>query len=433
MKTLFHNAKILTGDGNWTPIENGYLVVEDDRISDLGSGQPNIAAEVKRDCGGMILMPGLYNAHSHTPMSLLRGIGTGLTLQEWLFDKMFPLEAAMNEEDIRLGCRLAVAEMLAGGVVSVSDMYHFPGVYVQEILDAGIKANLCFPLMDVNPNGHESDDTRFRASVDFVRTYDGAGNGRVKGDFSIHAEYTNSAEGIERYARICREMNGRMQLHLSETVAEHEGCKRKYGKTPTRFFADLGVFDSPTTAAHCVHVEPEDIEILAKYDVVPAHNPSSNLKLGSGVMPMREMLDAGLRVAIGTDGSASNNNQNILEELHLAAMIHPGVKHDPTLLRAEEMLEMATINGARTQGRTDCGALKVGYKADMILIDTNKAHLIPDHDTAALIVYSAQASDVALTMIDGCVVYENDHYLTLDFARLKTDIEAATARIFDKK
>lgn len=430
MKTIFTNAMILPGAGNWTPLKNAYLVIDGDRIVEIGSDVYHGVADRTIDCSGKLLMPGLYNLHSHTPMSILRGIGSGLPLQEWLFDRMFPLEARMNADDMRVGCRLAIAEMLSGGVVSVSDMYHHTAEYVQEFLDSGMKANVCFPIMDDNPSQGQSRVSRFDASVDFVRQFDGLNNARLKADFGIHAEYTNSPEGIARYGAVCRDMNGRMQLHLSETAAEHEGCKQRYGKTPARFFADLGVFENPTVAAHCVFAEAADIELFAEKGVVPAHNPSSNMKLGSGVMPIRAMFDAGLRVALGTDSSASNNNQNMLEELHLAAMIHCGFNHSATAVHAAELLDAATINGALAQGRSDCGALKSGYKADLIAIDLNRPHLKPNLDCAALVAYSAQAADVSMTMIDGEIVYRDGRFLTIDTDRLDADLDASLKRVF---
>ena len=430
MKTVFTDALILPGAGDWTPLENGYLVMDGDLIVEIGSGAYIGAVDRTVDCSGKLLMPGLYNLHSHTPMSILRGIGSGLPLQEWLFERMFPLEGRMNADDMRIGCRLAIAEMLAGGVVSVSDMYHYTADYVQEFLDSGMKTNVCFPIMDDNPSQNHHHFSRLDASVDFVRQFDGLNNGRLKADFGIHAEYTNSPEGIERYSSVCRAMNGRMQLHLSETATEHESCKQRYGKTPARFFADLGVFENPTVAAHCVFVEEADIELFAEKGVVPAHNPSSNMKLGSGVMPIRAMLDAGLRVTIGTDSSASNNNQNILEELHLAALIHCGFNQNATVVHTPELLDAVTINGALAQGRYDCGALKPGYKADLIAIDLSRPHMKPNHDCAALVAYSAQASDVAMTIIDGEIVYQDGRYLTIDTEKLDVDLAASLKRVF---
>lgn len=432
MKTVLAHGKILPGDGNWKPIEDGYLVIEDERIVAIGSGEPPADAGTIRDCSDCVILPGFYNMHTHTPMSTLRGIGSGLTLQEWLFDRIFPLEAKLNPDDKRVACRLAIAEMVAGGVVSFSDMYHHAEQYAVEVLDSGIKANLSFPLMDNNPTKTQSHNDRFASSVAFFNDFNGLGDGRLLADLGIHAEYTNTAEGMQRYGEICKQVGARMQLHLSETASEHAGCIEKYGKTPAQLFNDLGVFDSPTIAAHCVFAEPSDLEIFKEKGVFPVHNLSSNLKLGSGLMPIRDMLDLGIRVTIGTDSSASNNNQNLFEEIHLASMVHSGFHRNPTLLQPGELLDIATINGALAQGRADCGALKVGNYADLMIVSLDKPHMKPDHDTAALLVYSAQASDVQATMINGRFVYDRGEWLTIDREKLDADLAASVQRVFSK-
>jgi len=221
-----------------------------------------------------------------------------------------------------------------------------------------------------------------------------------------------------------------MHLHLSETAKEHEACKGRYGKTPAQWFLDLGVLDSPVIAAHCVAVEPADIDILTRQGVSCVHNPSSNMKLGSGFMPLQTMLERGINVAIGTDGAASNNNLNLFEEIHLASLIHKGYTGDPTIIRPDDLLLMATRNGARAQGRTDCGELAVGKKADLIAIDLQKPHLMPSHDLTALLVYSAQASDVVMTMVDGKILYEHGTYMNIDLDSVLNDLDESMARLF---
>jgi 5-methylthioadenosine/S-adenosylhomocysteine deaminase len=204
----------------------------------------------------------------------------------------------------------------------------------------------------------------------------------------------------------------------------------KYGKTPARWFYDLGTFDSPTFAAHCVWVTEEDMALMLEKGVSPVHNPTSNMKLGSGFAPVQRMLDLGLNVALGTDGAASNNNLNMLEELHLAAVLHNGYHRDPTILKPAQLLAMATRNGARLQGREDTGELAVGKKADIIALDLTKPHLYPNLDPLALTVYSAQGGDVAMTMVDGKVLYENGEFLTLDRERILHDAKAAVKRLY---
>ena len=221
-----------------------------------------------------------------------------------------------------------------------------------------------------------------------------------------------------------------LQLHLSETIKEHTACKQRHGKTPAKFFYDLGTFDNPTIAAHCVVVEPEDIEILFEKRVTAVHNPSSNMKLGSGFMPLAQLRQRGVNLALGTDGSASNNNQNFFEEMHLAALIHCGYRNDPLAVMAEEVLTMATLNGAIAQRRPDCGAIAVGNQADLAIIDLDKPHLMPNHDLISLLVYSAQASDVVMTIVAGELLYDHGEFLTIDRDRVQADLKKSLARLF---
>ncbi len=321
-------------------------------------------------------------------------------------------------------------EMLASGVVSFSDMYDRTQVTADEVIKAGMKANLNRPILGFDPAETYEANTRARESLIFYDAYNGAGQGRIIADFSIHAEYTSFEQLVRPYAADCLKRGARMHLHLSETAKEHEACKARYGKTPARWFQDLGVLDNPVIAAHCVAVEPADIDILARQGVTCVHNPSSNMKLGSGFMPLQTMLERGINVAIGTDGAASNNNLNLFEEIHLASLIHKGYTGDPTIIKPDDLLLMATRNGARAQGRADCGELAVGKKADLIAIDLQKPHLMPMHDVTALLVYSAQASDVAMTMVDGAVLYEHGTYQNIDLDSVLRDLDASVARLF---
>lgn len=205
---------------------------------------------------------------------------------------------------------------------------------------------------------------------------------------------------------------------------------KRHGVTPARFFAELGTFENPTNAAHCVVINRDDIEILKEKGVTAVHNPTSNMKLGSGFMPMRSLLDAGVPVVLGTDSTASNNNLNFLEEMHLASLIHCGIGRDPTLVKAGEILTMATSAGAEAQGRKDTGKLKIGNRADLAVFDLDKPHLIPVHDAPALIVYAAQASDIVYTIADGKIIYDHGEYLTIDTEKAKASFLKSCARIY---
>ena len=418
MSVLFTNAKIITTmNGNFRVHEKACLGVTGDRIDYIGTIMPDKRYDSVKDMYNKLLMPGLVNSHGHTAMNLLRGIGSDLPLQDWLH-LIWPIEDRMRDEEFLSGMEMAVLEMIRCGTTSFSDMYMRPMVTQKVIGESGIKADLTRVVMG------GSDDTDYLSfpnrveSLAFYDEFNGAYDGRLHVDWSVHGEYTINERIARKWAEEIQERGGRLHIHLSETRKEHEECILKYGKTPARWFCDLGFFNIPCYAAHCVWVTDDDIAIMKEKGVSPVHNPSSNLKLGSGFAPVPKMLEAGLNVALGTDGSASNNNLNMFEEMHLASIIHNGLLHDPTIMKPEEVIRMATVNGAKLQGRPDTGSLEVGKKADIIAIDLDKPHLIPDYDTLALVVYSAQADDVTMTMVDGKILYENGEYYTLDRERI---------------
>jgi len=428
MKLLLKNASILTED--WSVIRDGFLGIDGDTICYLGKDRPDESYDSEKDMSHKLLIPGLYNLHSHTPMGLLRGLGSDLPLDRWLNEAMFPVEARLVEADVSVGTRLSLMEMVACGTVSFTDMYDRTWATMQEVLDCGIKANLTRPLMSMDPDEAYEDNFRAEESFRFARDVAALNNSRIKADFSIHAEYTNRADIVARYAEDCSRMGGRIHLHLSETKKEHEECKQRYGKTPARWFCDLGVMDLPVIAAHCIWIDDDDIALLAEKDATCVHNPTSNMKLGSGFMPVQKLLNAGIRVCLGTDGSASNNNQNMFEEMHLASVIHNGYTNDPTIMKPSQVLTMATKNGADAQGRENCGRLAVGCKADIAAIDLDRPHLLPLHDIPALLTYSVQGSDVVMTMVDGKILYENGQFLTMDWEKTKFELDAALKRLF---
>ena len=248
---------------------------------------------------------------------------------------------------------------------------------------------------------------------------------------SLHAEYTNTPYACRTVADYAKAYGFGMQIHLSETEKEHLECIGRHGVTPSRFFEQMGVFDVPTTAAHCVWVSDEDLEILSEKKVSVAHNPVSNLKLGSGVMPLRKMLDAGINVALGTDGVASNNRLDVLREMQTAAILHKGINRDPAITVAAEMLTLATKNGAIAQGRDDCGRIEVGCRADLVLINRHSIHNMPNYDDHAMLSYSADRSDVLFTMVDGRILYRNGEYTSIDEERLCFEAREVFAHYFD--
>ena len=431
MKTLFEHADILiTEENGFSELKNAYLGVDGKKIDYIGKEPPTAKYDAVRDFSNKLLMPGLINTHCHAAMVMLRGLGSDLPLQEWLFEKMMPVEDRFTAESIRAASELALLEMISTGTTSFCDMYFINESTVLPCLESGIKANICRPMQSFDPADKYETMTRKLEADTLFNEYNGAGEGRILIDDSIHAEYTCYEAIVRAHAETAKKRGTRMHIHLSETKKEHEECIQKYGKTPARWFADLGIFDVPAYAAHCVWVSDEDIALMAEKGVSVMHNPSSNMKLGSGFAPIVKMMNAGINVTLGTDGAASNNNLNMFEEMHIASIIHKGYMLDSTVVKCSDTLRMATLNGAKLQGRPDTGALKVGNAADIIAIDLDKPHLFPNNDTVGLLCYSAQGSDVCMTMVDGKVLYENGEFLTMDREKVMFDARAAQKMLY---
>ena len=410
MKKIFKNCSILVyNNGKYHVLENAFLGVDEDVFSYIGTAMPDDTYDVVKDYSGKLLMPGLYNCHTHSPMVLLRGVGNDKPLHTWLNDYIFPREAKLTAAQIKTASELAIMEMLASGTVSFTDMYFFSEQTAEAVSESGIKANLTKQIQFANEKSKVLDE-----SLAFVKEWNGKANDRVHADFGVHSCYTCDFDTVAKFSTLCRENGGRMHLHLSETQKEFDDCLCQSGMTPTQWFLKAGALGAKTTAAHCVVLTEEDRTILAETGVNVAHCPTSNLKLGSGFAPIPELMEKGVNVTLGTDGAASNNNLNLFEEMHLAAIIHKGRLLNPTVINTDAVLDMVTVNGAKAQGRANCGELKVGFKADIIALDLDKPHFWGNAADKSLITYSAQGSDVCMTMVDSKILYENGEYLTLD-------------------
>ena len=421
MSTLFKNAKIIaTENGSMKVLTDAFLGVDGKYIDYIGTERPVRQYDGEVDMYDRLLMPGLVNGHAHTSMNLLKGIGSDLPLQEWL-ETIWPIEDKLRDEDFISGMEMAILEMLAGGTTSFSDMYFRPMLTQKCVGESGIKADLTRVVMGGSDDSDYLSFPNRVEAIDFHKDFDGAYDDRLHVDWCIHAEYTIAERLAEKWAEEIQKLGGRFHTHLSETRREHEACLAKKGKTPTQWFRDLGFFNLPSYAAHCVWVTDGDLEILKDKGVTIVHNPTSNMKLGSGFAPIQKAVDRGVNVALGTDGSSSNNNVNMFEEIHLASVIHNGFTGDTTIMKPETVIRSATLGGAIAQGRPDTGSLEVGKKADIIAINLDAPHLVPDFDTLALVSYAVQASDVCMTMVDGRILYKDGEYLTMDRDRIFRD------------
>ncbi len=421
MSILFRNAKIITTEkGSMKVLSNAFLGVDGKFIDYIGTARPKKSYDEEIDMYDRLLMPGLVNGHAHTAMNLLKGVGSDLPLQEWL-ETVWPIEDRMRDEDFTSGMEMAILEMLTGGTTSFSDMYMRPMVTQKCVGESGIKADLTRVVMGGSPDTDYVTFANRLEALAFHKEFDGAYDGRLHVDWCIHAEYTIADNIAVRWADEIQKLGGRFHTHLSETRREHDACVQKRGKTAAKWFSDLGFFNLPSYAAHCVWVTDDDLGILKEKGVTIVHNPTSNMKLGSGFAPVQKAVDMGINVALGTDGSSSNNNVNMFEEMHLASVIHNGYTLDTTIMKPETVIRMATLGGALAQGRPDTGSIEVGKRADIIAINLDSPHMVPDYDTLALVTYSAQASDVCMTMVDGKILYRNGEFLTMDRERIFRD------------
>ncbi len=425
---LFSHIDIL--DENFDHRENCYVGVRDHTIVYIGSEAPAEDFGEVYDGTGKLLMPGFVNAHSHSAMTLMRGYAENLSLSDWLNQRIFPFEAKLDEAAVYSGAMLAAAEMVRFGIVSTTDMYFSAAGNSRAVLESGIKMNLgvhavCFD------DSHLTDLPVYREWNEAIPLYHGAGDGRLRMDIALHAEYTSTERIARELAAFAKEQGLHTHVHLSETRSEHEECKARHGgRTPARYLYDCGLFDNPTTAAHCVWLEGEDFDILKEKSVTVACNPVSNLKLASGFANVPKMLTQGIRVALGTDSVASNNNLNMMEEVKLFATLFKAATGDPTAITPKQALYAATRAGALSQGREDCGLVKEGFRADLIVLDMNgRPYMTPCHSVLNNVVFSAQGSDVCLTMVDGKVLYRDGTYTTIDWERTVDNAKQSIQKI----
>ena len=428
MKILFENIRIPEEYG--FADEHIFLLTDDEIISYIGKEKPENYDRVI-DGKGNLLIPGFYNSHCHAPMVMFRGYGEDLPLWRWLNEKIFPAEERLNAQNVYISSKYAIAEMLKNGIVSFSDMYMFENHVAEAVIETGIKANLSRSLVSFGNGATIKGDWRFKEATDWVKQYQGGNGGRLIMDMSIHAEYTNQEGYIREVAEYTKDNNLRMQIHASESETEHLNCIEKYGKTPIEFFHDTGVLDSPTTLAHCVYVTDSDMDIIRDCGAFVSHNATSNLKLGSGVARLPKMLEKGVCVSLGTDGAASNNTLDIMREYQLVSILHKGYNRDAEATRAPQILDLATVNGAKSQGRHDCGKLVVGNRADIVMIDLNAINNKPCFDTYCTMSYSANSSNVLLTMVDGEILYHNGEFTTIDMEKVTYEFDDVCKHYFD--
>lgn len=390
--------------------------IEDSRIAFISkSGVPlpeGFAPDRTLPGAGRLAVPGLVNAHSHTAMTLLRGYADDLSLETWLFEKIFPAEAMLTGDDIYWGTTLGIAEMVRGGVTCVNDMYLKMDSVASAFADSGVRASVSIGPLLTEKRGDALVDAG--GCNDFVRRWNGASDGRLRVNIEIHSVYLYQPETLREGAALAKSLDAAIHIHILETATERANMLGQYGESSAELALKYGLFDVPSIAAHCVHTDDRDIAIFKEKNVNVVHNPSSNLKLASGIAPITKMSERGVNVCLGTDGASSNNNLDMFMEMRLAALIHKGTSGDPLAVPAPAAFKMATINGAKALGFMDTGEISAGKKADIAIISLDSPHLQPVYNHLSAIVYAARASDVETVIVDGQILLDGRRLTTID-------------------
>ncbi|WP_410509161.1 amidohydrolase family protein [Methanosarcina hadiensis] len=425
---IIKNAYVLTMDPDAGDLKNGTVVIEDGKITEIGE-KTKESAETVIDAKGSVVMPGLVNTHTHAAMTLFRGYADDLQLAEWLEKHIWPAEAQLTAEDVYKGSLLACLEMIRSGTTSFADMYFFMDETAKAVEASGLRASLSHGLIELW--NKEKGETDLKEGKRFVRAWQGAAGGRIKTMYGPHAPNTCSDEFLAKVKEEARKDGAGLHIHVLETEAELLAMKERYGKCSVHMLDDIGFFGPDVLAAHCVWLSDGDIEILRKRGVNVSHNPISNMKLASGTAPIYKMLERGVNVSLGTDGCASNNNLDLFEEMKTAALLHKLNTGNPTALPARQVLKMATVNGAKALG-TETGMLKVGMKADLIIVDMKKPHLTPCFDVPSQLVYSAGGSDIRTTIVDGKVLMDDYRVLVMDEQKVIEEAQKAAEELVSR-
>ncbi|MBO6849274.1 MAG: TRZ/ATZ family hydrolase [Marinobacter sp.] len=415
-----------------TVLHHQAVIIQGDRIAAIvpqHEADSRFRARETIDLTSHVVLPGLINMHGHAAMSLFRGLADDLPLMTWLNDHIWPAEGAhVSESFIADGTQLAMAEMLRTGTTTFSDMYFFPEVAAQLAHDAGMRAQICFPLLDFPTPWGAGPDEYLSKGAAFIEQWQG--NGYIMPAIGPHAPYTVSDEPMRRAAALSAETGARLQIHLHETAFEVGEAVEKSGQRPTRRLAELGVLNTLTQCVHMTQIDDSDIELLTQTGAHVIHCPESNLKLASGLCPVQKLTDAGVNVAIGTDGAASNNNLDLFGEMNTAAMVAKVVAGDAAALPAHHAIAMATLHGARALGRDhELGSLAAGKLADLIAVDLSDPFLQPVYDPASHLVYSNHGRQVSHSWINGVPQVQDGRLTRIDVPDLMLRVRSWSERI----
>ncbi|MHA1506610.1 MAG: amidohydrolase [Candidatus Asgardarchaeia archaeon] len=416
-------------------IRDCFVKIEGNEIVDFGKLEEldGTRGYETLDGDGKAIMPGLINTHTHASMSLFRSYADDMKLMDWLNKKIWPLEARLKPEDIYFGALLSIAEMIRTGTTCFNDMYFSMDMVAKAVEESGIRAVLSRGLIGL---GGESESKKgLKEGIDFAIKFRGKANGRIETALGPHAPYTCPPDYLAEVSDKALEYGLPVHIHVAETKGEKGAIEGNFGlklgnKGIAEYLEDVGFFKEGmrVIAAHCVWLNEGDFKVFKKYDVGVSHNPTSNMKLASGIAPVSDMINKGISVGIGTDGPASNNCLDMIREMKITALLHKVNEMDPTVLPAAKVIEMATVGGAKVLGMKDVGVIEKGKKADIIMLDLSGVHLNPLNDIKSLIVYAAMGSDVDTVIVDGNIIMENKKIVTLNVEEVK---EKAKERLED--
>ncbi|HUM27920.1 MAG TPA: amidohydrolase, partial [Anaerolineales bacterium] len=435
--TLFINAIVLTMDRNLNQYDPGAVAVKGDSIIAVGS-EAEIKSEYTAseivDCKGRVLMPGLVNAHTHVPMTLMRGLADDLRLDVWLMGYMLPVEREfVSPEFVRLGTQLACAEQIRSGVTTFNDMYFFESDIAQATAEAGMRAVCGQSVMKYPAPDAPAFEDSIAYAREFIKTW--KGHPLIVPAIAPHAPYSTTPEILRTCTDIAKEYDVPLHIHISETAFEVENMRNEQGMPVVPYVKKQGLLEAKVIAAHCVHIDVGEMKTLQHVNAGISHNPSSNLKLASGFAPVQKMLDVGLNVGIGTDGPASNNDLDMFEEIRLASFVAKASSNDPTVVPAATALLMGTRLGAQALhiGHLT-GSLEAGKRADLIIVDTSPAHNSPrfrrdPHNAYAQLVYASKSTDVTDVMVNGKWLMRDHNLLTLNEADLIKEAQGVAKKI----
>lgn len=423
---LIDNVTILGNE-----VKKGSVLVENDIIIDITGKTGRNNADIIINGEKKVLMPGLVNTHTHLSMSLLRGLADDLPLDTWLNDHIWPVEANLTGDFCYAGALISCIEMIKSGTTTLNDMYFFMDDVAKAVDESGLRGMLCHGMIDLGDD--EKRKVEFKETERIIEKCHNAADGRIKVAFGPHAPYTCSEELLMGVRKKADKMDLKIHIHVSETEFEVQQVTEAHGARPFEYLNEIGFLSNDVIAAHAVWLSDKEIDIIKENEVNLSHNPASNMKLASGISPVSKLMESDVNVSLGTDGSASNNNLDMIEEMKIAALLQKVNTMDSTVLPAEKVFNMATINGAKALGLQDeIGTIETGKKADLVLVDMKTPHLTPFRHPMSHLVYAANGADVDTVICNGEILMQNKELIVLDEVEVIKLAEEAAEELLSK-